>query len=80
MKNECADLSKNHFNGRHFGIFGGHFGILPVFWGIFFLLENVAPSHNLVLKCKIPLDSIKKVCSYYSPNLNHISIHVHINK
>ena len=42
MKNKCADLSKNHQNGRHFGIFDGHFGILPVFWWIFILFENVA--------------------------------------
>ena len=39
--------------------FGGYFGILPVFWGIF-LLENVNPSHYLILKCKIPLNSIKQ--------------------
>ena len=25
MKNDRADLSKYHQNGRHFGIFGGHF-------------------------------------------------------
>ena len=59
MKSECTDLSKNHQNGRHFGIFGGHFGILLAFGGIF-LLENVALSHNLILKCKIPINSIKK--------------------
>ena len=28
--------------------------------GWFFLLENVAPSHYLILKCKIPLNSIKQ--------------------
>ena len=52
----CQKIIKN---GRHFGIFGGHFGILPVFWGIF-LLKNVTPSHNLILKCKIPINSIKQ--------------------
>ena len=60
MKNECADLPKNHQNGHHFGFFGGHIEILPVFWGFFFLLENVAPSHNLILKCKIPINSIRQ--------------------
>ena len=57
-ENECKDLSKNHQNGHHFGTFGGHFGILLVFWG--FLLQNVAPSYNLILNCKIPINSIKQ--------------------
>ena len=26
----------------------------------FLLLENVAPSHNLILKCKIPINSVKQ--------------------
>ena len=30
-------------------------GILGIF-----LLKNVTPSHNLILKCKIPIDSIKQ--------------------
>ena len=45
--------TKKYQNGRHFGI-------LPVFWEIFFLLENVAPSQNLILKYKIPIISIKQ--------------------
>ena len=45
--------------GRHFGIFGSHFAILLEFWGIF-LLKNATPGHNLILKCKIPINSIKQ--------------------
>ena len=59
MKNECVYLSKNHQNGRHFGIFGAILEFCRYFGGNF-LLENVAPSHNLILKCKIPLNSIKQ--------------------
>ena len=59
MKNECTDLSKNHQNGRHFGILAAVLKFCRYFGGIF-LLENVASSHNLILKCKIPLNSIKQ--------------------
>ena len=50
---------KKHKNGRHLEFW-------PPFWnsndifGDFFKLENVASSHNLILQCKIPSNSIKQ--------------------
>ena len=51
--------AQNHQNGRHFGIFGRLIWNSADIVGAF-LLVNVASSNNVILKCKIPINSIKQ--------------------
>ena len=60
MKNECADMSKKLSKWPPFWICWRPFRNSASILGDFFLLENVAPSQNLILKCKIPIISIKQ--------------------
>ena len=48
--------------------------------GNFFKLENVASSHNLVLECIIPSNSIKQGMFILPAKFNHISTYMHVNE
>ena len=79
MKNECTDLSKKHQNGRHFEILTAILEFCRYF-GVSVLLENDDSSHNLIVKCRILLNSIKQSMFLCPPNLNHIFTLVHVNE